>query len=109
VVSKARRGHSTEARTALAALCAAYWQPLYGYARRHGHDVEESRDLTQEYFAVLLEKDYLGDVRLREGSFRAFLLTSFRNFLSKQRDRSRAQKRGGGVPPVSIEAARAEA
>lgn len=109
VVSKARGGLSTESRSALAALCEAYWPPLYGYARRQGYDVEAARDLTQGYFAVLLEDDYLGDVRLREGRLRAFLLASFRNFLAKERDRSRAQKRGGGTAPLSIDAARAEA
>ncbi len=109
MVSKARGGLSTESRSALAALCAAYWHPLYGYARRQGYDAEEARDLTQGYFAVLLEKDYFGDVRPREGRLRAFLLASFRNFLSKERDRSRTQKRGGGAVPLSIDAARAEA
>jgi RNA polymerase sigma-70 factor (ECF subfamily) len=109
VVSKARLGLSAESRSALAELCEAYWQPLYVYARRRGQGADEARDLTQGYFAVLLEKDYLGDVRPREGRFRAFLLASFRNFLSKERDRSRALKRGGGAVPLSIDAARAEA
>ena len=66
-------------------------------------------DLTQGYFALLIEKDYLGDVRLREGRFRAFLLTSFKHFLSKERDRARALKRGGGQVPVSIDVREAEA
>ena len=108
-VSRARSGAEPGAREALAFLCAAYWRPLYSFARRLGHTTEDANDLTQGYFALLIEKDYLGDVRLREGRFRAFLLTSFKHFLSKQRDRARAVKRGGGRVPVSIDAGEAEA
>jgi len=108
VVSRARSGADEGAREALAFLCAAYWQPLYSFARRVGHPSEDALDLTQGYFALLIEKDYLADVRLREGRFRAFLLTSFRHFLSKERDRARALKRGGGRVLISIEAQEAE-
>ena len=79
------------------------------FARGLGYTTEDAHDLTQGYFALLIEKDYLGDVRLREGRFRAFLLTSFRHFLSKERDRARAVKRGGGRVPVSIDVREAEA
>ena len=108
VVSRARSGADSEAREALAFLCAAYWLPLYSFARRLGNASEDALDLTQGYFALLIEKDYLADVRLREGRFRAFLLTSFRHFVSKERDRARALKRGGGHAPLSIDAAEAE-
>ena len=108
VVSRARRGADSEAREALAFLCAAYWLPLYSFARRLGNASEDALDLTQGYFALLIEKDYLADVRLREGRFRAFLLTSFRHFVSKERDHARALKRGGGHAPLSIDAAEAE-
>lgn len=108
VVSRARKGGDSEAREALAFLCAAYWLPLYSFARRLGHASEDALDLTQGYFALLIEKDYLADVRLREGRFRAFLLTSFRHFLSKERDRARALKRGGGRVLLSIDAQEAE-
>ena len=108
-VSRARSGAEPGARDALAFLCAAYWPPLYSFARRLGYSTEDAHDLTQGYFALLIEKDYLGDVRLREGRFRAFLLTSFKHFLSKERDRARAVKRGGGRVPVSIDAGEAEA
>ena len=67
VVSRARSGVDSEAREALAFLCAAYWLPLYSFARRLGHASEDALDLTQGYFALLIEKDYLADVRLREG------------------------------------------
>jgi RNA polymerase sigma factor (sigma-70 family) len=108
VVSRARSGVDSEAREALAFLCAAYWLPLYSFARRLGHASEDALDLTQGYFALLIEKDYLADVRLREGRFRTFLLTSFRHFLSKERDRARALKRGGGRVLLSIDAQEAE-
>jgi DNA-directed RNA polymerase specialized sigma24 family protein len=108
VVSRARSGVDSEAREALAFLCAAYWLPLYSFARRLGHSSEDALDLTQGYFALLIEKDYLADVRLREGRFRAFLLTSFRHFLSKERDRARALKRGGGRVLLSIDVQEAE-
>lgn len=108
VVSRARSGADPEAREALAFLCAIYWFPLYSFARRLGHASDDALDLTQGYFALLIEKDYLADVRLREGRFRAFLLTSFRHFVSKERDRAHALKRGGGRAPVSIDAAEAE-
>ena len=108
VVSRARGGAETDARDALAFLCAAYWHPLYSFARRLGNASDDALDLTQGYFALLIEKDYLADVRLREGRFRAFLLTSFRHFVSKERDRARALKRGGGRAPLSIDAGDAE-
>ena len=108
VVARARSGVDSEAREALAFLCAAYWLPLYSFARRLGHASEDALDLTQGYFALLIEKDYIADVRLREGRFRAFLLTSFRHFLSKERDRARALKRGGGHVLLSIDAQEAE-
>jgi len=108
VVSRARSGVDAEAREALAFLCAAYWLPLYSFARRLGHASEDALDLTQGYFALLIENDYLTDVRLGEGRFRAFLLTSFRHFLSKERDRARALKRGGDRVLISIDAQQAE-
>jgi RNA polymerase sigma factor (sigma-70 family) len=109
VISKARGSLSTEARTALAALCEGYWRPLYHYAQMRGYTVEDARDVTQAYFALLLEKDYLADVRPREGRFRSFLLASFLNFLSKERARTRALKRGGGKALLPLEAVAAAA
>jgi RNA polymerase sigma-70 factor (ECF subfamily) len=108
VVSRARSGADSEAREALAFLCTAYWLPLYSFARRLGNASDDALDLTQGYFALLIEKEYLSDVQLRQGRFRAFLLTSFRHFISKERDRTRALKRGGGRAPLSIDAAEAE-
>ena len=103
-----RDGSPTESRRALAALCDAYWYPLYAFVRRQGCDAEEARDLTQAYFAQLLEKDYLKDVDPSEGRFRAFLKVSVKHFLSKERDKEHALKRGGQATTISLAAEDAE-
>lgn len=99
----ARDGTDTEAREALEALCQTYWQPLYAYIRHQGYGPEESRDLTQAYFAELLEKDLLADVDPSKGRFRSYLLATLRHFLSHERDRERALKRGGGTTTLSLD------
>ncbi len=103
-VLAAREAPSSESRQALESLCKAYWYPLYVFVRRQGYGPEESRDLTQAYFAELLEKDYLEDFDPSLGRFRVFLKASVKNFLSKERDKARALKRGGGVPVLSLSA-----
>jgi RNA polymerase sigma-70 factor (ECF subfamily) len=103
LVVAAGQGDSPDARAALATLCQTYWYPLYAYVRRHGHGAEEAQDLTQEFFARLLEKDYLHDADRQRGKFRSFLLTAFKHFLSKERDRANALKRGGGRQPLSLD------
>jgi RNA polymerase sigma-70 factor (ECF subfamily) len=107
-VLAARDGSSTEAHRALEELCVAYWQPLYAFLRRLGCDPEEARDLTQAYFAELLEKDFLADVDADKGRFRSFLFTSMRHFLFHERDRSKALKRGGGTTVLSLDVDAAE-
>ena len=107
-VLTARDGSGTEAHQALAGLCEIYWFPLYAYVRRQGHGADEARDLTQGFFAQLLEKDYLKDVKPSAGRFRSFLLSSLRHFLSHEWDKARAQKRGGGTRTVSLDAEDAE-
>lgn len=105
----AARGHTgAEAREALESLCGAYWYPLYAYARSRGNDPETARDLTQGFFAHLLERDLLQPVDPTKGRFRAFLLASLKNFLSHERDKVQAQKRGGGVPTLALDGADAE-
>ena len=96
------------AREALSLLCENYWQPLYGYARRRAADQAEAQDLTQAFFAELLEKNYVAAADPNRGRFRAFLLTAFKHFLSKQREKGRAQKRGGGRAPLSLDFATAD-
>jgi DNA-directed RNA polymerase specialized sigma24 family protein len=93
---------------ALAQLCATYWYPLYAYARRLGYATDAACDCTQGYFTKLLEKRYLHDAHQERGRFRSFLLTSFRHYLSNERDHERAAKRGGGAPLLSIDMETAE-
>ena len=85
-----------QARDALEKLCRAYWYPLYAYVRRRGYSPADAEDLTQAFFAWLLERDWLGRADQQRGRFRSFLLTSLGNFLANEWDKARAQKRGGG-------------
>ena len=93
-VLAARDGRESKARAALETLFQAYWQPLFAYVRRQGHDPDVASDLTQAYFATLLEKEFLNSVDPTAGRFRSFLLASLKNFLSHERDRERALNRG---------------
>jgi len=104
----AREGTSHSSDKALAELCESYWYPLYAFVRRQGHSPEDAADLTQGYFAKLLEKDYLQDVRPEAGRFRSFLLASLKHFLYNEWDRQKAQKRGGHLQKISLDAERAE-
>jgi RNA polymerase sigma-70 factor (ECF subfamily) len=103
VVVAARDGEAEQAQAALADLCRVYWYPLYAYVRRQGYPADRAQDLTQEFFARLLEKDFLGAVDQEKGKFRAFLLAACKHFLANERDRARAQKRGGGRPCLSLD------
>jgi RNA polymerase sigma factor (sigma-70 family) len=85
-----------QADAALADLCRLYWYPLYAYVRRRGHDAAEAEDLTQAFFARLLEKNGLASVTPTRGRFRSFLLSACQNFLANERERANALKRGGG-------------
>ena len=108
VLSAARGGASSRAGEALAELCRIYWYPLYAFLRRQGHVSHEAEDLTQEFFTHLLGRHFLVNVDRKKGKFRSFLLASFKNFLSDQRDRATAQKRGGGQTVVSLDSMDAE-
>jgi RNA polymerase sigma-70 factor (ECF subfamily) len=101
-------GESQEGREALEALCNAYWYPLYAWARRRGNDPDAARDATQAFFSHLLETGLLQAADPNRGRFRSFLLTSFKNFLANERQRETALKRGGGTPPLSLDADDAE-
>ena len=98
----ARTGGSQQADQALEKLCRTYWPPIYAYIRRDGHDPEEAQDLTQEFFARLLAREYLQKLHHQEGKFRSFLVAYLKNFLLEQRRRGRAQKRGGGCEFISL-------
>jgi RNA polymerase sigma-70 factor (ECF subfamily) len=108
IVLQAGDRASPESQRALQTLCEAYWYPLYAYARRRGSGPDESADLTQEFFARLLERPVLQTADRERGRFRAFLLTVFKRFLSNEAERHGAQKRGAGRLPLSIDAARGE-
>ena len=95
LVAAAGRGAAPEAREALAVLCRTYWYPLYAYARRRLARADDAQDLTQEFFARILEKDYLQAADPRRGKFRSFLLSAFKHFLAKEHERATAQKGGG--------------
>jgi RNA polymerase sigma factor (sigma-70 family) len=104
VILNAARGGSPDADQSLANLCEAYWYPLYAFLRHRGHSPEEGEDLTQEFLARLVHKHYLEGLTEEGGRFRSFLLTALKRFLANERDRDRAQKRGGGQTLISIDA-----
>jgi RNA polymerase sigma-70 factor (ECF subfamily) len=101
IVLAARDGGSG-ADGALESLCRIYWPPLYAFARRRGFGPPDAQDLTQEFFARFLEKNYLQSVDRGKGRFRSFLLACFEHFLAKEWRRASAQKRGGRVAFVSF-------
>src|SRR5262245_5014248 len=102
-VLAARDGSSAHAEKALAELCQTYWYPLYAYVRRRGNDPTEAEDLTQAFFARLLEKNYIGSVTPGVGRFRSFLLTSLKHFLANEWARAQTTKRGGGKIICSLD------
>jgi RNA polymerase sigma-70 factor (ECF subfamily) len=108
LVTAAGEMDNPAARDALAVLCETYWRPVYVYVRRRGVVREEALDLTQGFFARLLEKRYLKDARRERGRFRTFLLTAVKRYLAKEWERARAQKRGGGRPLIPLDAREAE-
>jgi RNA polymerase sigma-70 factor (ECF subfamily) len=99
---------SPDARASLVELCAAYWYPIYALIRRKGHDPDAALDLTQDYFARLLEKGTLAAADHRRGRFRAFLRTDCGFFLAHERARAQAATRGGRPAVLSIDARDAE-
>jgi RNA polymerase sigma factor (sigma-70 family) len=103
VVQAAGSDASAEARAALATLCETYWTPLYWYARRRCHRPEEAQDLTQAFLTEFIEKYRVRAANPERGRFRSFLLASFKHFILNDAQARRAEKRGGGVPSLSIE------
>ncbi|MEM7305533.1 MAG: sigma-70 family RNA polymerase sigma factor [Planctomycetota bacterium] len=97
-------GEVGDTREALESLAQSYWFPLYGYVRRRGYGEDEARDLTQAFFARLLERRDVASAAPEKGRFRSFLLTSLQHFLVNAEERERALKRGGGRAPLSIDA-----
>jgi RNA polymerase sigma factor (sigma-70 family) len=108
VVLSAGKDASPADREALATLCETYWYPLYAYVRRRGYQTHDARDLVQEFFASLLEKDWLRVADPARGRFRCFLLTACNHFLSNRRRHAAAQIRGGRWPALSLDFETAE-
>jgi RNA polymerase sigma factor (sigma-70 family) len=100
------------AQAALAELCQTYWAPLYSFVRSRGYSVHDAQDLTQSFFAYLIERKIYARVGRQKGRFRSFLLASLKNFLADASDRERTLKRGGGqkfLPLHEEQATEAEA
>jgi RNA polymerase sigma factor (sigma-70 family) len=97
------QGPTPAAQAALEKLCRTYWQPIYGFVRRQGAGSEEGKDLTQGFFALLLERRDLNTVRQEKGRLRSYLLTSLKHFLTNERSRAMAVKRGEGQWLIPLE------
>ena len=108
VVLAAGKKSSPQQKQALETLCQSYWFPLYAYLRRRGYDTHQAEDLTQAFFAHILEKKDLHTADPKCGKFRSFLLVRLKYFLSDERDRAQARKRGGGKNILSLSIQNAE-
>lgn len=104
----AGEAESSRASEALARLCSSYWYPVYAYVRRAGHDPHTAQDLTQEFFARLIEKNFVAAAAQEKGRFRSFMLIALKRFLVNEWQRTQAQKRGGGRQLLSLDAEEAE-
>jgi RNA polymerase sigma-70 factor (ECF subfamily) len=99
---------SLESAAALERLCSSYWYPLYAFVRRRGHSPPDAQDLTQEFFARLLEHNWIAHANRHKGRFRSFLLMAMKRFLSKEWDKVKTLKRGGQVRLVPLQLDTAE-
>ncbi len=108
LVLAAGQGGSAAAEEALARLCSLYWYPVFAFVRRRGYTADDAQDLTQGFFARLIEKGDLRAADRNRGRFRSFLLTNCQYFLANERDRAFSRKRGGGRVPLPIDVAAAE-
>ena len=107
-VYTARDGDSSKAVAALERLCRSYWRPVYAFIRRDGRQPADAQDLTQEFFLRFIQKEWIDQLEHQRGKFRSFLLTFLKHFLSDERDRAGAQKRGGGQTFISLDELLAE-
>ena len=108
VVLAAGDSKSVQAEDALEKLCRAYWYPLYAYVRRKGHGPHDAQDVTQAFFARLLEKNYVAQADRERGRFRNFLLSALSHFMADEWDKAQRLKRGGGREIISFDAVSAE-
>ena len=97
------QGESPAAQDALEKLCRTYWRPIYGFVRRQGASAEDAEDLTQGFFALLLERKDLNTVRKEKGRLRSYLLTSVKHFLTDESRRALAVKRGKGQRLIPLD------
>src|SRR6266487_3734508 len=97
------QGPTPAAQAALEKLCRTYWRPIYSFVRRQGIEPEEAKDLTQGFFALLLERRDLESVRKEKGRLRSYLLTSLKHFLTNERNRAMAIRRGEGQRLIPLE------
>jgi RNA polymerase sigma-70 factor (ECF subfamily) len=97
------QGESPEAQEALEKLCRVYWRPIYGFVRREGVRPEEAKDLTQGFFALILERKDFQSVRQEKGRLRSFLLASLKHFMANERRDAAAIKRGGGQTLIPLD------
>jgi RNA polymerase sigma factor (sigma-70 family) len=104
----AKDNDTMRGRDALGKLCATYWYPLYAFVRRGGKSPHDAQDLTQGFFALLLEKNWLDSVDRSRGRFRSWLLAAMKHFLANEWDKSRAQKRGSGQMLIPLDTCDAE-
>ncbi len=102
------QGESPAAQEALEKLCRIYWRPIYSFLRRQGISADDAQDLTQGFFALLLERRDLRTVRKEKGRLRSYLLSALKHFLVDERRRAMAIKRGKGERLISLEEMRAE-
>jgi DNA-directed RNA polymerase specialized sigma24 family protein len=108
LVVAAAANPTPDSRASLANICKAYWPPVYAFVRRTGYDPDQAQDLTQAFFATMLEKNYLGEANRERGRFRTFLLAAVKHFLANEWDKEHALKRGGGQTAVAIDPLEAE-
>ena len=99
------RGETPEARVALGELCEGYYQPVLRFLQREGREEDEARELTQEFFARVLERDGFAAADPERGRFRSYLLGALKHFLADQRKHEQRLKRGGGAVVESLDAA----
>lgn len=108
LVATVRDGEGTAAHRALSELCRIYWYPLYAYARSLGNSPEDSEDITQGFFEHLLSHQYFKRAEQSRGKLRSFLLTGIKRYTFQRHEKRNAQKRGGGIPHVSIDGGKGE-
>src|SRR2546428_4248387 len=97
------QGESPAAQEALEILCRTYWRPIYGFVRREGTEPEEAKDITQGFFALILERKDFQSVRQEKGRLRSFLLASLKHFMANERRDAATIKRGGGRTLIPLD------